>query len=76
MLYKIMCKPLHPLNDALPGPYVPVGVTRGALVHFGTLMHCLAAEPRSTAGLLFPLSVSLWNDLANPVFDCMGLVSF
>ena len=23
MLYKIRCNPMHPLNDALPGPYVP-----------------------------------------------------
>ena len=26
MLYKIRCNQMHPLNDALPGPYVPVGV--------------------------------------------------
>ena len=32
MLYKIRCNPVHPLNSALPGPYVPVRVTRGALV--------------------------------------------
>ena len=32
MLYKISCNPVHPLNGALPGPYVPVRVTRGALV--------------------------------------------
>ena len=32
MLYKIRCNPMHPLNDALPGPYVPVLVTHGALV--------------------------------------------
>ena len=32
MLYKIRCNPMHPINDALPGPYVPVRVTRGALV--------------------------------------------
>ena len=32
MLYKIMYNPIDPLNDALPGPYVPVRVTRGALV--------------------------------------------
>ena len=32
MLYEIRCKPMHPLNDALTGPYMPVGVTRGALV--------------------------------------------
>ena len=27
MLYKIRCNPLHPLNGALPGPYVPARVT-------------------------------------------------
>ena len=32
MLEKIRCNPMHPLNGALPGPYVPVRVTRGALV--------------------------------------------
>ena len=32
MLYKIRCNPMHPLNDALPGPYMPVRVTRGALI--------------------------------------------
>ena len=39
--------------------------------HIGTLMHRLAAEPCSTAGLL-----SLWNDLANAVFDGVGLAGF
>ena len=28
MLYKIWCNPMHPLNGALPGPFVPVRVTR------------------------------------------------
>ena len=32
MLYKIRCNTMHPRNSALPGPYVPVRVTRGALV--------------------------------------------
>ena len=32
MLYKIRCNPVCPLNGALPGPYVPAPVTRGALV--------------------------------------------
>ena len=46
---------MHPLNDALPGPYVPVLVTHGALVaHIGMLMRRLPAERRSTAGLSFP----------------------
>ena len=34
MLYKIGCNPVHPLNCALPGPYVPVQVTRSALVAY------------------------------------------
>ena len=32
MLYKIRCNPIHPLYGALPVWYVPVQVTRGALV--------------------------------------------
>ena len=32
MLYKIMCNPMHPLYGALSVPYVPVRVTRGAVV--------------------------------------------
>ena len=39
--------------------------------------HLLIAEPRSTAGHLFPShAVSLWNDLANTVFDGMGPAGF
>ena len=55
MLYKIRCNPMDPLNDALPGPHVPVRITRSALVaHRYTYMRHLAAEPRSTVGLFFP----------------------
>ena len=32
MLYKIRCNPMHSLNDALPGSYVPVRVRSSALV--------------------------------------------
>ena len=32
MLYKIRCNPMHPHCGALPVPYVPVWVTRGALI--------------------------------------------
>ena len=69
MLYKIRFNPVHPLYGALPGPYVPARVTRGALVaHRYTY-----ARPRcrtlqySRTFILF--SVSIWNDPANPVFD-------
>ena len=50
MLYMIGCKPMHPLNGVLPGPNVPLRVTLGALVAHRRLV----AQPRSTAGLLFP----------------------
>ena len=32
MLYKIRCNTMHPLNSALPGPYVPLWATLVALV--------------------------------------------
>ena len=76
MLYKIRCNPVHPLNGALPGLYVTVRVTRGALV-----AHQYTNAPSRCSTLQYsrtfiPFSVSLWNDLANPVFDGVGLDGF
>ena len=54
MFYKIRCKAMHPLNGALPGPYVPVWVTRGALVtHRYTYAppHCRTSQ---YSRILFP----------------------
>ena len=76
MLYKIRCKAMHPLNGALPGAYVPVRVTRGALVthrYTYALPRCRTSQFSRT---FFPLSVSLRNDLAHPVFDGVGLAGF
>ena len=53
ILYKIRCNPVHPLNGALPGPYVPCGLQAVLWSHIGTLMHCLSAEPCCIVGLLF-----------------------
>ena len=72
MLYKIRCNPVHPLNGALPGLYVPAWVTLGALVvhrHTYAPPRCRILQYSRT---FMPFSVSLWNDLANPVFDGMG----
>ena len=44
--------------------------TRCALVAHRYTGLALAVEPRTTAGFYF-ISVSLWNDLADPVFDGM-----
>ena len=50
ILSMIKCNPMHQFNVALPGPFVPVRVSRGDLVaHRYTY-----APPRSTAGLLLP----------------------
>ena len=76
MLYKIRCNPVHPLNGALPGQYVLAWVTRGALVahrYIYALPRCRTLQYSRT---FIPLSVSLWNDLANPVFDGVGLAGF
>ena len=76
MLYKIRCYPMHPLNYALPGQCVPVRVTRGALVaHRYTY-----GPPRCRTSLyrriIVSLSVSLWNDRADPVFDGVRMAGF
>ena len=66
MLCKIRCNVLHPLNDALPGPYVPVRVTHGAFSanrYAHEPPHWKTSHYRRT---FVPLSVSLWKDLANP----------
>ena len=64
MLYKIRRKPMHPRKTALPAPYVPVRVTRSALVTHRYTWRLLAAEPRSSVGPLFPYQyISQWNDL-------------
>ena len=67
---------MHPLNGALPEPYVPVRVIRGALVaHRYTYVppHCRTSQYHMD---FIHLPVSLWNDLANHVFDGVGLAGF
>ena len=59
MLYKIRCNPVHPLNGALPGPYVPVRITSGALVAHQYSYAPPRWEPRRTTGLVFPSCVLL-----------------
>ena len=76
MLYKIRRYPVHPLNGALPGLYLSVRVTRGALV----ALRYTYAPPRCRTSQYYTififLSVSLWNDLVDPVFDDVGLPGF
>ena len=67
---------MHPLYCALREPYVPARVTRCAVIaHRYTYAHprCRTSQFRMT---FIPLSVSLWNDLGDPVFDGVGLAGF
>ena len=76
MLYKIRCNPVHPLNGALAGPYVTVLVTRGVLVAHRYTYAPPRCRTSQCSRTFVHLSVSLWNDLANPVFDGVGLPHF
>ena len=76
MLFKIKSIPMHPLSGALPLPYVPARVTRGALLAH---RHSFAPPRSGTSQYsrsFVPLSVSLSNDLSDPVFDVVGLTDF
>ena len=73
MLYKIRCKPMHPLCGALPVPYVPVRVTRCALVahrYAYAPPRCRTSQYRRT---FIPFSVSLWIYFGDAVLDSVGL---
>ena len=76
MLYKIRCNPVHPLNGALPGPCVPARVTRGALVAHRYTYAQRRCRTLQYSRTFIPFSLAFWNDLANPVFDGVGLAGF
>ena len=76
MLFKIKSNPMHPQSGALPLSYVPARVTRGALVahrHSFAPRSCRTSQYRRS---FVPLSVSLWNDLSDHVFDGVELAGF
>ena len=73
---KIRCNPMHPFYEALPVPYVQVRVTRGTLAAHGHTyapLRCRTSQYRRT---LISISVSLWNDFADPVLNGVGLAGF
>ena len=76
MLYKMKGNLMNLLCGALPVPYVPVRVTRGASVaHRNTY-----APPRCRTSQYYrtfiSFSVSLWNDLADPCVRWCGTGGF
>ena len=67
---------MHPLYGVLHVPYVPVQVTCGTVIaHRFTYAppRCRTSQYRRA---FIPLSVYLWNDLSDPVFDGVGLEGF
>ena len=72
MLEKIRCSPMHPLYGAL-------SASAGYMCCFGcSTVYICASLLRNLAVPqdFYSLAVSLWNDLADSVFDGVGLVGF
>ena len=64
---------MYPLSGALPSPYVSARVARGALAalrHSFAPPRCVTYQYRRTFA---SLSVSLWNNVGDPVFYVVGL---
>ena len=71
IMYAVLEKsnPTHPRYGALPGPHVPVLVTSSALVE-----HCCRSSQYHRTFIV--LSVFLWKDLGDHVFNSVGLAGF
>ena len=67
---------MHPLYGALPVPYVPVWVTRDAVIAHRYIYAPPSCRTSQYSRTFVPFSVSLWNDLSDPVFDGVGLAGF
>ena len=75
MLYKIRCNQSTLLMVLYLDRIRQCGLHAVVWSHIGILMRRFAAEPRNTVGLYSPLCVRR-NDLADPVFDGVGLSGF
>ena len=75
MLYKIRCNPTHPLNGALPEPYMPVWVTCCTLVAHRYTYAPPRCGPHRTAGLL-SLSPCLSGMICCPCIRSCGTCGF
>ena len=73
-----MCctSPMRPLYDVLPEPYVPVSVTRGAVIAYRYTYAPPRCRTSQYSRIFISQAVSLWNDLGDPVFDGVGLAGF
>ena len=73
---KIKSNPMQPLSGALPLPYELACVTRGALVVHRHLFMPPRCRTSQYCRSFVPLSVSIWNNLSDPVFDGVALAGF
>ena len=76
MMYMIKCNPMHPLCGALPVLYVPLRVTRGAVIEHQKTYAPPRCRTSQYSRTFIPFSVLLWNDLSDPVFEGVGLAGF
>ena len=74
MMYMIRCIPMHSFYTALR--YALVRVTDGALVAHRNTYESPSCRISQSHRIFILLSVSLWNDLDDPVFDGVGLAGF
>ena len=64
---------MHPRCGAVHVPFVPVRVTRGALVAHQYSYEPLRCRTSQYHRTLLTNSASVWNDLVDGVFDGVGL---
>ena len=76
MIFNIKSNPMHPLSSALPLPYVPARVARSTLVAHRHSFVPTTSRTSQYHRSYVSLSVSLWNDLSDPVFYGVGLAGF
>ena len=65
-----------PLYGALTVPYVPVRVTRGAVIAHRYTYVLPGRRTLQYRQTFIRLSVSLWNDRSDPMFNGVGLAGF
>ena len=68
--------PMHPLCGTRLVPYLLVSITRGAVVAHRYTYEPLRCRTSQYYWIFIPFSVTLCNDLGNPMFDGVGLVGF
>ena len=67
---------MHPLYGALPELYVPMHVIHGTVITHPYIYAPPRCRTSQYLRTFIHLSVSLWNNLGDPIFDGVGLAGF